>query len=155
MLASHLGNPSFPLLRYAIGDVTPEPIDRSGPGFARLSTVEGRSHDMLITRTGGVLHSMWLEDVIEHYDAIRRMAAHQAGDGSTRVELELSGSPGSLETEALARRISDCLGGYPVTVEILDRIPTSPAGKHRWMTSELGAKLVDGPASTGAPVSGR
>jgi phenylacetate-CoA ligase len=140
ILTSHLGNPSFPLLRYAVGDTTPEPIAAEETGFAQLAGICGRSHDMMITKSGRVLHAMWLEDFIEHYDQIERMAAHQAQDGSTRIQLELSSPPETIDTSALARRISESLDGFPVSIEIVEQIPSSPAGKHRWMTSELGAE---------------
>src|SRR5205807_1956469 len=40
-----LNNPSFPLLRYALGDVSDAPLDVPARGFARLKNIAGRDND--------------------------------------------------------------------------------------------------------------
>jgi len=43
-----LNNPSFPLIRYSIGDVTQAPLETPSAGFAILKSVDGRENDLLI-----------------------------------------------------------------------------------------------------------
>src|SRR5262249_54439403 len=47
IVVSVLNNPSFPLLRYAIGDVSDAPLAVPGRGFAGLHNVAGRDNDLL------------------------------------------------------------------------------------------------------------
>ena len=63
LVVTVLGNASFPLLRYAIGDVTDEPLGMPSTGFAILSNVAGRHDDLVISRTGRPVLANWLMDI--------------------------------------------------------------------------------------------
>src|SRR4029078_6534783 len=45
LIITPLNNPSFPLMRYAIGDLTDRPLDKPERGMAILSSVGGREND--------------------------------------------------------------------------------------------------------------
>src|SRR5262249_29122711 len=56
VLMTVLANPSFPLLRYAIGDVTDAPLEYPERGFAVMKNVAGRENEIVVTGTGRFLH---------------------------------------------------------------------------------------------------
>lgn len=140
ILVTVLNNPSFPLIRYAIADVTDAPLERPDHGFARLRNIAGRNNDLVVSRSGEFLHSARF-DALFKYEAktIRRFRLRQHADGAIAVTLELNDPKAALDTADLGRRISDLVGGYPVSVEIADSIPQTPAGKHRLVVSDLDA----------------
>ena len=137
LLITVLDNPSFPLLRYRIGDTTSAVRQQPSHGFGILQDIQGRSNDILVTQTGKRLHSMAFRHRLESHPEIRRFTAIQAKCGSLRVTVEAA-SPVSAEWIAkLQNMLSELLEGYPVDVELTDVIPPRPAGKHRWIISEI------------------
>lgn len=137
ILVTVLNNPSFPLLRYAIDDVTDHPIERPDRGFAILKNVSGRSNDLIITQTGRVIHSARF-DAFFKYEApgVRRFHIHQQENGSLDVAIELE-RHASLSTDLLARRLEELVEGYPVRVSAPPAFPQTAAGKHRLVLSDL------------------
>jgi phenylacetate-CoA ligase len=131
-----LNSQSFPLIRYAIGDVTDTPIQRPAVGFAYLNNIAGRHQDLIVTRAGAPIFAGWFEDILEHDEAVRRYQVHQSATGDLLVQLELNGSEAVIDLDRIQRIFSDRTG-FDVTVKVLDELPPSRAGKHRWITSDL------------------
>lgn len=138
-----LNNPSFPLLRYRIGDLTTQPWRREENGFGILSDVQGRANDLLVTRTGKRLHSMSLKHEIEQWHQIRRFSAKQERCGDLTIRLESSDRISETLTRSLQTNLESLLEGYRVTIERVDCIPGNLAGKHRWIVSELANQPTD------------
>lgn len=133
-----LNNPSFPLLRYAIGDVTDAPLEQPERGFAILKNVSGRDNDFVLTRTGRYLHPARFDAFFKYETAnLKRFRVNQRRDGSVRVQLELDDPRRSVDLVVLTQRLRDMVEGYPVKVDVVESIPQTPAGKHRLVTSEL------------------
>lgn len=146
-----LNNPAFPLIRYAIQDVTSAPVEVPAIGFAILKDVEGRRNDILVSRTGRFVHSMAVKHVFENCPGVRRFRAHQNPSGALFILVEPAGPHARLDTSQAERQLRDLLEGYPITLQIVASIPVSGAGKHRWVVSELaGQRLAD--ASCGRDV---
>jgi phenylacetate-CoA ligase len=141
-----LDNPSFPLLRYAVGDVTDAPIERPARGLAVLRNVTGRTTDFILSRTGRAVHHIRFDALFKYeMDNVRRFRVHQTTNGGVLVTLELR--PGtSLETGALERKVSELVEGYPVSVSVVASVPQTPAGKHRLVVSEMEAPGLAAPA---------
>jgi phosphoenolpyruvate mutase len=135
-----LNNPSFPLIRYAIADISDAPLEYPAQGFAVLKNVAGRNNDLIVSRSGRFLHSARF-DALFKYDTevIRRFRVRQHADGSLAVALELNDPGAALDTTGLERKIRDLVEGYPVKVEVADTLPQTPAGKHRLVLSDLDA----------------
>jgi phenylacetate-CoA ligase len=136
IIVTVLNNPSFPLLRYAIGDVTRGPLRRPEQGFAQLVNLGGRSHELLVTPSGRYLHPFWFDDVFETTTGARRWQIHQQADRSLCVSVELNRPSGCFDTGPLQRRISDHFEGCPVSVQVVDSIPPTIGGKHLWIVSD-------------------
>lgn len=139
-----LGNPSFPLIRYAIGDLTDAPLQRGDRGFAILSSLVGRDNDIIISRSGRALHSEPLDKVFIHDRAVRRWRIAQALDGSLDVHVEPMGRTSTFDAAHAREALGELVEGYPVRLAVVHAIPAAAAGKHRWISSELGRRHHDG-----------
>jgi phosphoenolpyruvate phosphomutase len=151
-----LNNPSFPLLRYAIADVTDEPLQTADRGFATLKNVVGRNNDFVLTKGGRYLHSARFDAFFKYENPnIKRFRVRQRHDGSLSVLLELDHPSQSVNVESIGERLRLLVEGYPVKVEVVERIEQTAAGKHRLVTSELGdAATAPARASASATESG-
>ncbi len=134
-----LNNPSFPLLRYNIGDITDRPIQLPDRGFAVMGTVSGRCGDLLYTPNGECLHPTALDGAFEEtfLSYVRRFQIRQRPDYSLTVFVELNDPMRRPDTKKMAREISVLARGLPVEVQIVEAIQQSRSGKHRNVISEL------------------
>lgn len=139
IIVTVLTNPSFPLLRYEIGDLTSAPLGRPSSGFAVLEDVLGRCNSLLQTPAGDCVHPAQVELFFETdaRSAVRRYEVHQRDDGSVETLLELTQPVGAGEIANWQHTLREMVGGYPVRVKVVDEIPTSASGKHRWIRSDL------------------
>jgi phenylacetate-CoA ligase len=132
-----LGNPSFPLIRYAIGDMTDAPLERPDSGFAILKNIVGRSNDFIVSRSGCLLHGVRFEVTFERRSGIRRYRIHQEKDGRDLALIELVDENTPVDCKSLELEIREFVGDWPVEVAVANTIPPNRAGKHCWITSEL------------------
>lgn len=139
ILVTTLHNQSFPLIRYAIGDLTDGPLMVPQVGFAALRNIVGRVNDLLRTRTGRILHWVQVDAVFEHDETVRRYTVHQQRDGAVSVVVEPTDPQTPPDPQRLAGAIREMLEGYPVQLSVVPLLPSGPNGKHRWITSELSA----------------
>jgi phenylacetate-CoA ligase len=134
-----LANRSFPLLRYSIGDVTDAPLHVPEQGFASLQDVSGRDDDLLVARSGGYLHPARIDAVFESgdYPSVVRFQVRQGPDGAVRLILQSSEPLSSKAGGQLHAELAELLGGFPVSVEVVDSIVPAASGKHRTVQSDL------------------
>ncbi|MEM9586360.1 MAG: hypothetical protein AAGA03_03690 [Planctomycetota bacterium] len=132
-----LNNPSFPLLRYRIEDSTSRCRQQPDVGFGILADVRGRSNDVLLSKSGHVIHSLAVKHILEHSRDIRRFRAMQRGDGGLTVLIESEQALSASLLVTFQSRLQQLLEGFPVEIQVVDRIPSNLAGKHRWITSEM------------------
>lgn len=144
IIVTVLNNPSFPLMRYQIEDTTTVMLRRPAQGFGILSDIQGRSNDMLISKSGNRLHSMAVKHVLEHWPEIRRFTARQSTVGDMKVTLEATQDLSEDLVGSLQDRLESMLEGYSVEMEVVDSIPGNLAGKHRWIVSDLAGQPQKG-----------
>ncbi len=144
MIVTVLGNPSFPLIRYAIGDLTEPPLQRDERAFATLTNLVGRDNDLIISRSGRVLHSKRFDKVFEHDRSARRWQIAQALDGSLSVVVEPIDLSQTFDTALVRDALEELVEGYPVRVAVAEAIPPAAGGKHRWISSALGRRYCNG-----------
>jgi phenylacetate-CoA ligase len=138
-----LTNPSFPMIRYAIGDVTSCELSKPRGGFSILSDVGGRNNDLLRSRSGEYLHWVHVEHAVAATAAgvLRRFSIHQSHDGSVRIDAELhdpaTAAHAAEKLEAMRRLFAERLGGYAVTLHVVPAVRQTIGGKHRVVQSEL------------------
>lgn len=136
-----LNNPSFPLLRYDIGDITDRPLKLPTQGFSILSSVSGRCGDLLYAPTGRCLHPTAVDSIFEenYYQYVRRYQVHQRADYSLLVLIELNHPARIPDLEEMAKHVSLEVDGCPTKVQIVEKIEQTEAGKHRNVISEMPA----------------
>jgi phenylacetate-CoA ligase len=145
-----LNNPAFPLIRYAIEDVTAAPLEVPETGFAVLHNVWGRRNDMVVGRSGRLVHSQGIKHVFEYCPGVRRFRAYQNVEGELFVTVEAVCAAAPDTTEA-RRQLYELLEGYPVNIDVVHALPGTLAGKHRWIVSDLAERRF---GVRNAPVGG-
>ena len=145
IVATLLNNPSFPMLRYRIGDTTSRPIQSPSQGFSILSDVQGRDNDIIFSRDGKLLHSMAVKHIVENYFGENRFLAVQDESGALEITIESEHELPSKKQNRLLADMEKRLDGFPVTVTTAAVIPGNLAGKHRWIIGKM--------AANGAPIS--
>lgn len=141
IVLTNLNNPSFPLLRYDIGDVTDRPIEVPESGFSMLKNISGRCGDLLYTPSGRCLHPTVVDELFEenYFKYVRRFQIRQRADYSISALIELNDSANAPDCQQLAKHLSVQVDDCPVEVEIVTRIEQTTAGKHRNVISEITA----------------
>lgn len=140
IIMSVLNNPSFPLLRYNIGDLTDRPIAQTDFGFATLGPIIGRNNDFLVARSGRrvrLVAATLAAHISKHHASVKRFRAHQLIDGRVLLYLEVDSPTEQIDTSAMQRSLAAILEGQPVEVRLVRLIPPISSGKHAWLTSEL------------------
>ncbi len=137
IVATLLGNSSFPLLRYRIGDTTSCPIDLPSHGFAVLNDIQGRDNDIIFSRDGRALHSMAVKHIVENHFGENRFLAVQDRSGALEITIESEAELSSTKLNRLHIDLQKRLEGYPVTVNTAAAIPGNLAGKHRWIIGNM------------------
>lgn len=139
ILVTVLNNPSFPLLRYSIGDSCDAPLDHPEQGFAILrGGLVGRSNGLIVSRSGRPIHGTRFEAIFEYeLTTVRRFRLHQKPDGGLSLDVELEDPKAPLDKTQLERKLQDLTEGYPVRLNVVETIPLSAAGKHNPITSDL------------------
>lgn len=135
-----LTNPAFPLIRYAIGDVTDRPLIHNESGFSQLHNVAGRDNDVVVAADGQIIHPARIEAIFESTVAIRRYRVQQHADARISVMMELSGECEPVQAQQAVDRLQT-LVEQPVSVEVVDKMPQTPAGKHRFVVSQLASEV--------------
>jgi phenylacetate-CoA ligase len=148
ILVTILGNPAFPLIRYALGDITDAPLKSETTGFSILTSICGRINDLVVSRSGRFVHSLGIKHVLEPHPGVRRFRAHQEIGGRLNVLLEQDDPLRMPDIKKIEVQLKDLLEGYAVSVAIVDEMPCTPAGKHRWIVSELAEQIYNSHPST-------
>jgi phenylacetate-CoA ligase len=142
LVVTVLTNPSFPLLRYRIADLTDGPLEYPEQGFAVLrGGIVGRRDDLLQTAGAGHVHASAIDAVFEERfigSAIRRFRAHQDRSGALDVQIEVDQDKTlDVNLDDLRDTIATLLEGYPVYIRLTDHVEAAANTKHRPVTSEL------------------
>lgn len=138
IVVTMLHNPSFPLLRYVICDVTDAPLTRPETGFAILNNVAGRNNDFIVSRAGRYLHSSRFDAFFKkECRGIRHFRMRQRSDGAIYAAVQLDGTTTRVDVADIESRLRNIVEGHAVRVEVVPQMPKSPSGKHRFVVSEL------------------
>ena len=148
LLVTLLNNPSFPMIRYDIGDLAQRA--EAGPcacglAWPRLHSLQGRPDDMLITEDGTLLTSVMVRHFVGvslNWHNIREWQLEQV-ERRRCVFRYLPVTQEGLE-ENLAK-IQDCfhltLGkGIAIECQRVSEIPRSAHGKQRWIINSTTKK---------------
>lgn len=145
IVVTDLSNFYMPFVRYRTGDLA-VPTGRSCPcgrGFPLLDRIEGRSFDAVVTADGrhiGGFFWTWLSRAVP---GVRRFQVEQR-ERSGIVFRFVAGPEWRDEYErTLEKKIREnCGEGFGVAFERVGEIPLTPAGKTKFIISNVGERLV-------------
>lgn len=142
VVITDLHNLACPMIRYVNGDLAVAGADercRCGRGLARIGQIQGRVTETMYDgqgrAVGGLVFNI-LFSTIGH--VARSFQVHQREDGHVvfKVVPYQSGQLPSREEQLLRAHAERYLPGAPFSIEIVDNIPLSPAGKRRVVVCE-------------------
>lgn len=145
IVVTDLTNLYMPFLRYRTGDLAVPTARRCacGRGMPLLDRIEGRTFDAVVSADGRSTGGFFWTYLSRAVPGIRQFQIEQrARDGV--VFRIVPGPEWRDENKAeLERRIRGNMGeSFSVTFDIVKEIPLTPAGKHRFISSKLGERLV-------------
>jgi phenylacetate-CoA ligase len=141
IVITDLANRAMPLIRYKIGDkgaMAEEPCS-CGRTFPMLKEVVGRVSETLRTVDGREIHDMYFLWKLSRAPGLIRFRVVQDSLTHIRVEIEHDGSVDrGVTTDWIGKALKD-LEQYRIssTLEYVDTIPLTGAGKMRFFVSEL------------------
>ncbi|HEY5945914.1 MAG TPA: hypothetical protein VIV40_10510 [Kofleriaceae bacterium] len=148
VVITDLHNLACPMIRYVNGDLAVAGADercKCGRGLSRIGQIQGRVTETMYdgkgNAVGGLVFNI-LFSTIGH--VARSFQVHQREDGSVIFKVvPYTGSVlPSREEELLRAHAERYLPGAPFSIEIVDNIPLSPAGKRRVVVCEYKGSAV-------------
>lgn len=131
----------MPLIRYNVGDVASRAADSAaclcGRGFELLDSIHGRTADMVITPSGNRLIVHFFTGTLEHIREIVMFQVVQRSAGHLLVRVVAKPFEQSLAARIIQALVDQGLNDMHIEVEPVDTIPVSPAGKRKFILSEL------------------
>jgi phenylacetate-CoA ligase len=141
ILVTLLNNLSFPMIRYAVGDLASwATADRCpcGSPFPRIQSLHGREDDMLLTEDGTWLSSVFVRHFVGvslNRQLIREWQLEQTGPGRFVFRYLALRPDGLPENLARLQESFHLVLGRSAVIEMqpAKEIPPSPTGKVRWI----------------------
>lgn len=137
VLVTDLFNRSMPLIRYEIGDLAsvletdPCPCGRSLP---RIANVHGRMTDFLVTPDNRRISGMSLAQLTGGMPQVCQMQFVQKDAMNVQLRVVAGEGYGADTIAELRRRLDPWFRGTPeLSIVTVDRIPTEPSGKYRYV----------------------
>jgi len=144
IVITDLDNYVFPFIRYKIGDigVLSDQTCGCGRGLPLMEKVEGRVWDVVVGANGNrLVGTFWLVDGVT---GIRQYQVIQKAFGKLRLRLVVDNRFNDEERKKLSERVKEyCGDNMELYIEILDDIPPSESGKHRYIISEVSPFVKD------------
>lgn len=138
VVVTDLMNHAQPLIRYRLGHIatmSPDPCPCGRP-FPVLSSLHGRTNDMIRTREG-VVSAYTFASAFAGHPAVRQYQIHQLADYSLVVKIVPGADLQPIDLEDVVRHLSaEMRGSLPVSIEFVDEIP-HVRGKHKSVVSNL------------------
>jgi phenylacetate-CoA ligase len=133
----------MPLIRYRVGDIAvagPEERCACGRAFERISRIEGRDTDVVVTPTGNRLIVHFFTGILEHFREIDSFQVVQ--DDAASMTLRLVPAEGFTDAirDAAVARLRERGADLHIDVEVVDVIPVGANGKRRFVMSTLGRR---------------
>ncbi len=146
MVVTGFNNPTMPLIRYRTGDIGYLGDSQDCPcgrHYKILKGVEGRFQDFVIDAAG---HPTPLAPAVFNYNdmdwkGIREFRVIQEQAGALTIliqpEAELAADDPAVVKALLERRIGAILAGFHIEVQLVDDIPRTRIGKHRYLDQRM------------------
>lgn len=143
VLVTDLTNHVMPFIRYENEDIASwaERPCSCGRPFPLLERVWGRSSDFITTPSGKLIHGEYFTHLFYALPQVQTFQVAQRALTEVKVLIVLHPGVSAFNTEALRAQMINALGsGVDCTIEIVDAIPRTPSGKHRFTISSVPAR---------------
>lgn len=146
LLLTRLHPGPMPLIRYKLGDVGirgDQTTCACGRQLERMESIRGREFDYIVTPAGNRMLVQTFAGIVEYFLTVDSFQVVQTEPGSAVLRLV----PAAGYTDDVADEIVSILrqrgaDDLRFDVELVDEIPLTPAGKHRYVISTLSRDTV-------------
>lgn len=145
LVLTHLDNLAMPLIRYRLGDRGALSDERCpcGRGLPVLQVMGGRTHDVIRKTDGSPVHPLFLIYVIRPMEGVKQFRIIQKSLDHLKVLLVADERFDLKNADKIVSKYREFMGAdLRVDVELVDDIPRTRSGKHRWIVSEIEAGTV-------------
>ncbi|NRA95796.1 MAG: phenylacetate--CoA ligase family protein [Planctomycetes bacterium] len=133
--------PSFPLVRYRIGDlITLNPdADLSDNPHPVVAAVKGRTTDLLFHQDGSRVHALAVIYPLRETPGVDRFRCTQTSRSHVRIEVIAgAGFDGQSAPSSIREGVRRALGAdMDVDVSLVDELEPLPSGKHRYVVCDV------------------
>jgi phenylacetate-CoA ligase len=140
VVATSFNQYAMPFIRYKKGDMAIyEPGQCAcGRPFPRLKEIVGRTNEFLVAADGRFVHSLALAYVFRVRPEVVRYQVHQPDREHLNIRLVCNQPVNSAWLDNARAEIQARFGqATQVSIELVDQIALTPAGKHRHIISEV------------------
>lgn len=138
IVLTSLDNYVFPFIRYRVGDIgaLSERKCPCGRRLPMLESVEGRVWDIIVGTNGNrLVGTFWL---VKGVKGIQQYQVIQEEHGRLVIKLVVDDRFGDKDKQQLIERVKDkCGEDMAVEIKILNNIPMTESGKHRFIISKV------------------
>lgn len=133
VVVTDLHNSAQPFIRYQNGDLASlaQGICPCGRTLPRLAGVEGRILDQLTGPDGRRLSGTIFPHLLKDFAAIESFQAQQDRLDHLTLRLVLRAPLADDQRRQIARAVGGALPGVEIAIQVVERIPPTPSGKHR------------------------
>jgi phenylacetate-CoA ligase len=131
---------AMPLIRYKIGDMgIYEAGDcPCGRGLSVLREIVGRTHDFLVTVDGQFIHGEFFAYTFRVKPEVARYQVYQPDRQHLEVRLVCKQDVSSVWLDNVRNELQARFGeAMQISLQVVDDIELTPAGKHRYIISEV------------------
>jgi phenylacetate-CoA ligase len=140
MLITDLDNFGMPFIRYRIDDlaVQSDRVCSCGRGLPMLERIEGRVFDVIVTQSGARFPGTFWTLLSRAVPGIRKFQVLQTEPSSVIFKMIPKADFKQEYVRKLEEMVTEHTGGdLRIDVEIVEDIPLTRAGKHRFIVSEI------------------
>jgi phenylacetate-CoA ligase len=140
IVVTSLNQFAMPFIRYKNGDMGILDPDRCpcGRGLPILEEIVGRTNDYLVSSDGQFVHSEFFAYLFRVKPEVARYQIYQPDKDHLDVRLVCNQAVGDAWLEAIRAEVQDRFGeSIHISVQLVDEIELTPAGKHRYIVSEV------------------
>ncbi|HET89921.1 MAG TPA: phenylacetate--CoA ligase family protein [Chloroflexi bacterium] len=136
---------AMPFIRYKIGDMgiydtAPCPCGR---GMPVLREVVGRTHDFLVASDGQFVHGEFFAYTFRVKPEVVRYQVHQTDRHHLDVKIVCREPVSDVWLDGVRAEIQARFGeSMHISLQVVDKIELTPAGKHRYIISEVNPDFV-------------
>lgn len=140
IVCTGFNNYAMPFIRYKTGDIAVNSTAKCtcGREYPRIKRVQGRAQEFLVDKTGSLITFTCSDDVLwPIHGKLRAYQYLQREPGKVVLNLEGDGPLDALDVENVRREFYQWYPRFEVSVNRVDQIDRTPAGKFKFLVQHL------------------